>query len=78
MVKVCPLSPPPPPNQTNRFREGFRMPLGVRKCPENESLVLRAGAMGISAEGLVGCGCLGRGMAELGSTSVHCVVSLSA
>ncbi|MFN9147189.1 MAG: hypothetical protein ACK5VS_04285, partial [Hyphomonadaceae bacterium] len=48
-------------NQTNAFREGFRMPLGVRKCPENESLVLRAGAMGISAEGLVGCGCLGRG-----------------
>jgi len=67
-----------PPKQTFRFREGFRMLLGVRKYPKNESLVLWAVAMGISAEGLVGCGCLGRGMAELGSTSVHCVVSLSA
>ncbi|MFN5554033.1 MAG: hypothetical protein ACK5BF_14310, partial [Hyphomonadaceae bacterium] len=55
-----------PRNQTNRFREGFRMPLGVRKYPKNESLVLWAVAMGISAEGLDWWGLLKPGLAGLG------------
>ncbi|AMS28669.1 hypothetical protein AEM38_02955 [Hyphomonadaceae bacterium UKL13-1] len=64
--------------QTISFREGFRMLLGVRKCPENESLLLRAVAMGISVGGVVCWGCLGRGLAGLRLTSVYCVVSVSA
>jgi len=53
------------------------MLLGVRKCPENESLVLWAGAMGISADGLVWWGLLKPGLAGLGPTSVYGVVSVS-
>ncbi|WP_313587455.1 hypothetical protein, partial [Aquidulcibacter sp.] len=40
------------PKRTISFREEFRALLGVRKYPKNESLVLWAVAMGISAEGL--------------------------
>ncbi|OYU75407.1 MAG: hypothetical protein CFE32_14425 [Alphaproteobacteria bacterium PA3] len=57
------LSPTTPPKQTNRIREGFRMLLGVRKCPENESLLLMAVAMGISVGVLVCWGPLERGLA---------------
>ena len=57
------LSLPTPPRQTIRNREGFRMLLGVRKCPENESLLLWAVAMGISVGGLVCWGPLERGLA---------------
>jgi hypothetical protein len=39
------------------------MLLGVRKCPENESLLLWAVAMGISVGGLVCWGPLERGLA---------------
>ena len=60
------------------FREGFRMLLGVRKCPENESLLLWAVAMGISVGGLVCWGPLERGLAGRRLTSVYCVVSVSA
>jgi len=66
-----------PPKQTFRFREGFRMLLGVRKYPKNESLVLWAVAMGISAEGLDWWGLLKPGLAGLGATSVYGVVSVS-
>ncbi|MFO0430235.1 MAG: hypothetical protein ACK5Z6_03010, partial [Hyphomonadaceae bacterium] len=45
--------PSAPPNQTSRFREGFRMLLGVRRCPENESLLLWAVAMEIPLGGVV-------------------------
>jgi hypothetical protein len=38
------------------------MLLGVRKYPKNESSVLCAGAMGISAEGLVWWGLLELGL----------------
>ncbi|MCZ8208820.1 MAG: hypothetical protein O9270_11595, partial [Aquidulcibacter sp.] len=58
-----PLSPPRPPKQTTRNREGFRALLGVRKYPKNESLVLWAVAMGISAEGLDWWGLLKPGLA---------------
>ncbi len=59
------------------LREEFRALLGVRKCPKNESLVLRAVAMGISAEGLDWWGLLKPGLAGLGATSVYGVVSVS-
>ena len=39
------------------------MLLGVRKCPENESLLLMAVAMGISVGGVVCWGPLERGLA---------------
>ncbi|MFN9701418.1 MAG: hypothetical protein ACK57H_06035, partial [Hyphomonadaceae bacterium] len=68
--------PSAPPNQTSRFREEFRAPLGVRKYPKNESLVLWAVAMGISAEGLDWWGLLKPGLAGLGATSVYGVVSV--
>jgi hypothetical protein len=53
------------------------MLLGVRKYPKNESLVLWAVAMGISAEGLDWWGLLKPGLAGLGATSVYGVVSVS-
>ncbi|MCZ8208015.1 MAG: hypothetical protein O9270_07445, partial [Aquidulcibacter sp.] len=64
------------PKQTIPFREGFRALLGVRKYPKNESLVLWAVAMGISAEGLDWWGLLKPGLAGLGATSVYGVVSV--
>ncbi len=73
-VRLC---RPCAPKQTTRNREGFRMPLGVRKYPKNESLVLWAVAMGISAEGLDWWGLLKPGLAGLGATSVYGVVSVS-
>jgi hypothetical protein len=77
MVKVCPLSLRCPSKQTSRNREEFRALLGVRKYPKNESLVLWAVAMGISAEGLDWWGLLKPGLAGLGATSVYGVVSVS-
>jgi hypothetical protein len=64
-------------NPPFRFREEFRALLGVRKYPKNESLVLWAVAMGISAEGLDWWGLLKPGLAGLGATSVYGVVSVS-
>lgn len=52
------------------------MLLGVRKPPENESSVLWAGAMGISAESLVWLGLLKPRLAVLWPASVYCVVSV--
>jgi hypothetical protein len=64
-------------NQPIRIREEFRALLGVRKYPKNESSVLWAGAMGISAEGLFWWGLLKRGLAGLGPTFGWRVPSVS-
>lgn len=54
------------------------MLLGVRKCPENESLLLRAVAMGISVGGVVCWGPLERGVPARMAAFGHFVVSVSA